>query len=210
MKRTLILLLVPVLTTIGGPWSGTRAAEPARRPNVLFIAVDDLNCRIRCYGDPVVKTPNLDRLAARGVRFDRAYCQFPLCNPSRVSLMLGRYPTTTETIDFAQPALLGPDWVTLSEHFRASGYEVSCWARSITTPSRNPGPPAKRPCARNRRSTADHGRSDPLGAVPHAGAAADRAGSRCCGRRRTCSARSPSPNGSTPRPTPRTTNGPPT
>ncbi len=138
MKRTLILLLVPVLTTIGGPWSGTRAAEPARSPNVLFIAVDDLNTRIGCYGDPVVKTPNLDRLAARGIRFERAYCQFPLCNPSRVSLMLGRYPTTTETIDFARPALLGRDWVTLSEHFRASGYEVHLLGKIYHYPELKP------------------------------------------------------------------------
>lgn len=101
------------------------AADPAAgKPNVLFIAVDDLNTRIGCYGDPTAKTPNLDRLARRGVRFDRAYCQFPLCNPTRVSLLLGRYPTTTETIDFARPALLKRDWVTLTEHFRASGYEV--------------------------------------------------------------------------------------
>ena len=53
-----------------------------------------------------------------------AYCQFPLCNPSRVSLLLGRYPTTTETIDFARPALLGRDWVTLPQHFRNQGYDV--------------------------------------------------------------------------------------
>ena len=100
------------------------AEDPVRRPNVLFIAVDDLNTRIGCYGDPVAKTPNLDRLAQRRLRFDRAYCQFPLCNPTRVSLLLGRYPTTTETIDFARPALLGRDWVTLPQHFRQSGYEV--------------------------------------------------------------------------------------
>lgn len=100
------------------------AAQPARRPNVLFIAVDDLNTRIGCYGDPVARTPNLDRLARRGIRFDRAYCQFPVCNPSRVSLLLGRYPTTTQTVDFCHPALLGRDWVTLSQHFRNSGYEV--------------------------------------------------------------------------------------
>ena len=111
---------------------------PARRPNVLFIAVDDLNCRIHCYGDPLVKTPNLDRLARSGVRFERADRQFPLCNPSRISLFLGRYPTTTETIDFAEPALLGPDWVTLPEHFRRSGYEVSLLGKIFHYPEPKP------------------------------------------------------------------------
>ncbi len=105
---------LPAATTRGGD----------RPPNVLFIAVDDLNTRIGCYGDPIAKTPNLDRLARSGVRFERAYCQFPLCSPSRTSLLLGRYPTTTETVDFAWPALLGRDWVTLPQHFRNSGYEV--------------------------------------------------------------------------------------
>ena len=104
--------------------ASVQAAVSERRPNVLFIVVDDLNTRIGCYGDPIVKTPALDRLARSGVRFSRAYCQFPLCNPSRVSLLLGRYPTSTETVDFAWPALLGRDWVTLPEHFRKSGYQV--------------------------------------------------------------------------------------
>ena len=113
-------------------------AGEARKPNVLFIAVDDLNTRIGCYGDPVAKTPNLDRLAQRGVRFDRAYCQFPLCNPSRVSLLLGRYPTTTDTIDFARPALLGRDWVTLTEHFRVSGYEVQLRGKIYHYPEPKP------------------------------------------------------------------------
>jgi uncharacterized sulfatase len=109
-----------------GAWvSGPATADDAtRRPNVLFIAVDDLNTRIGCYGDPVARTPNLNRLAQQGVRFERAYCQFPICNPSRVSLLLGRYPTTTQTIDFAQPALLEPDWVSLPQHFRNQGYDV--------------------------------------------------------------------------------------
>jgi len=101
-----------------------QAAVSERRPNVLFIVVDDLNTRIGCYGDPIAKTPALDSLARSGVRFSRAYCQFPLCNPSRVSLLLGRYPTSTETVDFAWPALLGRDWVTLPEHFRKGGYQV--------------------------------------------------------------------------------------
>jgi len=114
------------------------AAESSRRPNVLFIAVDDLNTRTGCYGDPVARTPHLDRLASRGVRFDRAYCQFPLCNPSRISLLLGRYPTTTETVDFARPALLGRDWVTLTEHFRASGYKVELLGKIYHYPEPKP------------------------------------------------------------------------
>ncbi len=125
-----------VLACLGG--AITCAAAETREPNVLFIAVDDLNTRIGCYGDPIARTPNLDRLALRGVRFDRAYCQFPLCNPSRVSLMLGRYPTTTDTIDFARPALLGRDWVTLTEHFRASGYEVELRGKVYHYPEPKP------------------------------------------------------------------------
>ena len=125
-KRLQSLLLAVVWFALGMELSGSFHARAAanHRPNVLFIAVDDLNTRIGCYGEGMVKTPNLDRLASMGVRFERAYCQFPLCNPSRVSLLLGRYPTSTETVDFAWPALLGRDWVTLPEHFRKSGYQV--------------------------------------------------------------------------------------
>jgi len=122
VKPCLTSCLVAVLLTAVVPAATTAAAD--RRPNVLFIAVDDLNTRIACYGDSVAETPNLDRLARRGIRFDRAYCQFPLCNPTRASLLLGRYPTTTKIIDFSYPALLGRDWVTLPQHFRNSGYEV--------------------------------------------------------------------------------------
>jgi arylsulfatase A-like enzyme len=119
-------LMVAVVALLIWPHAAPAAglASTDRRPNVLFIVADDLNTRIGCYGEPLVKTPALDRLACRGVRFERAYCQFPLCNPSRVSLLLGRYPTSTETVDFAWPALLGRNWVTLPEHFRKSGYQV--------------------------------------------------------------------------------------
>lgn len=135
MKRALAVFIA---LASHGVLAAADTTEPARRPNVLFIAVDDLNCRIGCYGDAIARTPNLDRLAGRGVRFDRAYCQFPLCNPTRVSLLLGRYPTTTETIDFARPALLDRDWVTLPEHFRQSGYEVQLLGKIFHYPEPAP------------------------------------------------------------------------
>jgi iduronate 2-sulfatase len=91
--------------------------------NVLLVAVDDLNNRIGCYGDPIVKTPNIDRLARRGVRFDHSYCNYPLCNPTRTSLLSGRRPETTRVYDNRTwPRKFLGDVVFLPEYFKAQGY----------------------------------------------------------------------------------------
>ncbi|MEX2232480.1 MAG: sulfatase [Cyclobacteriaceae bacterium] len=91
--------------------------------NILFIASDDLNNRLSSYGHPLVKTPNLDRLAKRGIQFDNAYNQYPLCSPSRVSLLTGLRPDTTQVFDL-QTLFRDkiPTVTTLPEFFKNNGY----------------------------------------------------------------------------------------
>lgn len=104
----------------------TQAADAPKRPlNVLLIAVDDLRPELGCYPHGRAQTPNLDQLAAEGVRFDRAYCQFPLCNPSRTSLLTGRYPQSTGVVDsFHWFQALHPEFVSLPRFFQQHGYHT--------------------------------------------------------------------------------------
>ena len=98
-------------------------AAAATRLNVLFIASDDMRPQLGCYGDSIVKSPNLDRLAARGMVFNNAYCQQALCSPSRIALMTGRHVWTTRIYDigpFLRETM--PDVITLPQHFKNNGY----------------------------------------------------------------------------------------
>jgi iduronate 2-sulfatase len=109
-----------LLTALAAP---SIASAAAPRPNVIFLVADDLNTALGCYGNSIVKTPNIDRLAARSVLFNRAYCQFPLCAPSRASFLSGRRPAGTGvwTLQIPTRKYLD-DAVFLPELFRNAGY----------------------------------------------------------------------------------------
>ena len=102
-------------------------AGPEGPMNVLFITSDDMRPDLGCYGCPQVSTPSLDALAKAGLRFDRAYCQYPLCDPSRSSMLTGRYPVETGVLDNnTWFGALHPDWVSLPKLFRNHGYATLC------------------------------------------------------------------------------------
>jgi arylsulfatase A-like enzyme len=125
------------LLTQGLALAGARGlAQTAAQPNVLFIAVDDLDCRIGCYGDRIAKTPSIDRLAARGVRFDRAYCQYPLCNPTRSSVLSGRYPTSTGVLDNNTWLVLNQGQQPIPRYFEQHGYNVASFGKIWHGPNR--------------------------------------------------------------------------
>jgi len=94
-----------------------------RDKNVLFIVVDDLTTTLGCYGHPVVKTPNIDKLAGIGIKFNHAYCNFSVSNPSRSSFLTGLKPETTTILDNVKTlqSILG-DRITLPYLFRQNGY----------------------------------------------------------------------------------------
>ncbi len=94
-------------------------------PNVLFIASDDMRPQLGCYGDPHVKSPNIDALAARGMVFQRSYVQQALCSPSRISMLSGRYPATTGIFEIGRTLRTTmPDITTLPQHFKNNGYHT--------------------------------------------------------------------------------------
>ena len=113
-----------ILVGLAGLFGAMGMAQD-RKPNVLFIISDDLNTSLSGFGHPECKTPELDRLADRGMRFENMHCQYPVCGASRASLMAGLYPYSTRTMGNSG-TLRGsrPDVVTLSQVFRQNGYQV--------------------------------------------------------------------------------------
>ena len=113
---------LPSLMLLASLARATAATDPAPM-NVLFISIDDLRTEVGAFGSARALTPHIDRFAARAVKFERTYCQYPLCNPSRASLLTGRYPRTLELYgnrDWFQGWY--PDMVSLPKHFKQQGY----------------------------------------------------------------------------------------
>lgn len=119
MKRILALLAL-----------GGLAHAAAPRPNVLLICVDDLKPVLGCYGDKIVQSPNIDRLASRGTQFDTAYCNQAVCSPSRNALMTGLRSTTLGIYDLATNFRKArPDAVTLAQHFKQNGWRTEAMGK---------------------------------------------------------------------------------
>ncbi|MCA9033760.1 MAG: sulfatase-like hydrolase/transferase, partial [Planctomycetaceae bacterium] len=129
LYRMAVISLVALLPTVVAAES-----RPTPRPNVLLICIDDLKPVLGCYGDGTAKTPNIDRLAARGVVFEAAYCNQAVCSPSRNALMTGLRPQTLGIYDLDTHFRFGaPDAVTVAEYFRKNGYHTQAMGKILHT-----------------------------------------------------------------------------
>ncbi len=110
--------------------------EEKTKPNIVFIAVDDLRPELGCYDSDIAITPNIDKLASTGLRFNKAYCQEAICSPSRASLMTGARPESINVIEnFTYFRDANPDIVTLPQHFKNNGYETVHTGKIFHKPS---------------------------------------------------------------------------
>lgn len=114
----------------GGSLLAPEGACESSKLNVLFIAVDDLRPQLGCYGFPDIQTPNIDRMAERGIVFNYAYCQQAVCSPSRTSLLMGLRPDTTKIYDLQTHFRLHhPDAITLPQYFKQHGYHTQSFGK---------------------------------------------------------------------------------
>jgi iduronate 2-sulfatase len=123
LRPSTLALISLTFVCVLGMQAADSTTVAASKTNVLFLICDDLNCDLGCYGHEMVRTPNIDRLADRGVKFQHAYCQYPLCGPSRASFMAGLYPDQTlvkrNAIYIREHV---PNVLTLSQMFRKHDY----------------------------------------------------------------------------------------
>ena len=120
------LQFIVIVVFLVGCKSNTENKETIKKPNILFIAIDDLRPEIGAYGSEIAVTPNLDKLASDGLLFNRAYCQEPICSPSRASLMTGARPESINVIEnFTYFRDANPDIITLPQHFKNNGYTTT-------------------------------------------------------------------------------------
>ena len=128
MKKTNLLACALLLgSLLTGLANAAEQKDESAPPNVLLIFIDDLNCELGTYGNPLVKSPEIDALARTGMRFDRAYCANPVCMPSRTSIITGLRSETTKTLhnQAGQFRRYVPDVVTLPQLFHRGGYHVA-------------------------------------------------------------------------------------
>lgn len=125
IHKYLPLTIAVIVLTIAGCGVKKELNSSNHKPNILFIAVDDLRPELGCYGNKTVRSPNIDKLAESGVLFSQAYCQQAVCSPSRTSLMTGRRPNTTKVWDLKTHFRTTiPDVVTLPQYFKNNGYHT--------------------------------------------------------------------------------------
>lgn len=124
MKVSFLVVSIFILS-LGCKPKGDTLGPKEKRPNILFIAIDDLRPELGCYGSNIAISPNIDALAANGLLFNNAYCQEAICSPSRASIMTGARPESIQVIEnFTYFREQNPDIITLPQHFWANGYET--------------------------------------------------------------------------------------
>ncbi|HEU4390933.1 MAG TPA: sulfatase-like hydrolase/transferase, partial [Blastocatellia bacterium] len=134
------LLLITSLLLLPAP--AVSAVAQTARPNILWISTEDISPDLRCYGDEYAVTPNLDKLAAQGVRYTNAFATAPVCAPSRSAIITGMYPTTIGSMHMRSKAVPPPGVKAFTEYLRAAGYYCT---NNAKTDYNFEAPPAHRP-----------------------------------------------------------------